>query len=224
MKKVQIGALPKIEANVEQAFAHLRVNLGICVEKKKAILITSSVSGEGKTFVSMQLWKRIAELGTQTLLIDCDLKNSPLGGEGDRPNAKDSEGMAQYLSGQAGLEDVLCETDVPNGYILPATSFTERPEALLADERFTRMIEDCKKKFELVLIDTPSIDSFPDGMNIAACCDGTVLVVRSASTSRKAIRDCVQALQYTGTPLLGIVLNCFDTNNKSNSYYYRHRN
>lgn len=224
MKKVQIGTLPKIEANVEDAFDRLRVNLGICGEKKKVVMITSSVSGEGKTFVSMQLWKKMAEVGIPTLLIDCDLKKSSLGSEGNVSKTKDHEDLVQYLSGQAELEDVLYETDVPNGYILSAASFTEQLELLYEGEGFARMIEDCKKKFELVLIDTPSIDNFPDVMNIAACCDGTVIVVRSASTARKTVCDCVQALQFTGIPLLGIILNCFNTNNKSNSYFHRCRN
>lgn len=224
MKKMQIGSIPQMDAGMAEAFNRLRVNLGFCGDKAKTIMITSSVSEEGKTFVSVQLWKQLAEVGIPTLLVDCDLKKSQFCGKCNICDIKDIDGMTQYLSGQAKLEDVLYETDVPNGYFLPVTSFTERPDILLAGERFAHMIEECKRKFELVLIDAPSVGSLPDVMNIATHCDGTVFVVRSAFASSKVVRDCVQVLQYTGTPILGIVLNGFDVNNKSNSYYYQNRN
>lgn len=149
MKKVQIGTLLKVEANVEEAFDHLRVNLGICGEKKKVVMITSSVSGEGKTFVSMRLWKKMAEVGIPTLLIDCGLKKSPLGNEGNVSNTENHEELVRYLSGQAALEDVLYETDVPNGYILSVASFTKQLELLHEGKGFARMIEDCKKSLSL---------------------------------------------------------------------------
>lgn len=187
-------------------------------------MVTSSVSGEGKTFVSVQLWKQLAESGIPTLLIDCDLQNSPLCSKYIMSDAKGLDGLTEYLSGQVELEDVLYETDVLNGYILPVTSFAERTAILFADDRFSQMVETCKKKFGCILIDTPSVERFPDVMNIATHCDGAVLVVRSASTPRKAVGDCVQIFQDTGTPLFGIVLNRFDVNNKSISYYYKHRN
>lgn len=224
MKKVQIGAMPKMETAMMEAFDRLRVNLGFCGDEMKTIMVTSSIAGEGKTFVSMHIWKRLSEVGIPTLLIDCDLQNSRLCSTYNIGDQKELDGITHYLSGQAELEDVLYETDVPNGYILPVTSFDERPEILITDKRFSQMIETCKKRFGCVLIDTPAISNLPDVMTIAAQCDGTVLVVRSTSTSRKVVQEYVQTLRYTGTPLIGIVLNCFDVNNKSNGYYYRHRN
>lgn len=224
MKKVQIGTMPKVATGVREAFNRLRVNLGFCGGLAKTVMITSSVSGEGKTFVSVQLWKQLAESGISTLLIDCDLQNSPLCNKYIMSDARDLDGITEYLSGQVELEDVLYETDVQNGYILPVTSSMERTAILFADDRFSQMVETCKKKFGCVLIDTPSIERFPDVMNIATHCDGVVLVVRSASTPCKAVGDCVQIFQDIGTPLFGIVLNRFDVNNKSISYYYKHRN
>lgn len=224
MKKVQIGAMPKMDAAMMKAFDRLRVNLGFCGDEMKTIMVTSSVTGEGKTFVSMQIWKRLAEVGIPTLLIDCDLQHSQLCGTYITGNPKELDGITHYLSGQAELEEVLYETNMPNGYILPATSLDARPEILIADKRFPQMIETCKKRFGCVLIDTPTIGNLPDVMTIAGQCDGTILVVRSASTSRKVAQECAQTLQHTGRPLIGIVLNCFDENNKSNGYYYRHRN
>lgn len=223
MNKLQINTMLKVNTDMVNALNRLRVNLGFCGDKISTIMITSSGSGEGKSFVSMRLWKQLAEVGVPALLIDCDLQNSQLCSKYTISDINGLSGITQYLSGQAELEDVLYETDIPNGYILPVTCFDERPEILLTDKRFSQMIETCKKKYGYVLIDTPAIDNLPDAMNIAAYCDGVVLVVRSGVTSRKRVRESVQALECTGTPLLGIVLNCFDENNKSSSYYYQHR-
>lgn len=218
MKKVQFDIVPQIDADTLQAFDRLRVNLGFCGDEMKAVMVTSSASKEGKSFVCIQLWKRLAEIGVPTLLIDCDLQNSKIFSKCNSGDVQELDGITQYLSEKAELEDVLYETDVPNGYILPVTSLNERAEVLLTNKRFSQMVEICKKRFGCVLIDTPSIDSLPDVMNVATHCDGMLLVVRSASTPRQKICECVQALQRTGTPLLGIVLNCFDVNNKPNSY------
>lgn len=223
MKKVQIGAMPEIAADVEDAFDRLRVNLSFCCDNIKTIMVTSSSPEEGKTFVSMELWKRMAEVGVPTLLIDCDLRNSQTVRRYSICSEEELDGVAQYLSGQVGLEDVLYETNVRNGYLLPVSSLAEKSEILLADGRFSQMIQTSKNEFGCVIIDTPSIASASDAISIAPYCDGIVLTVRSAFTSREKVCDCVQALQCTGTPLLGIVLNNFDTNNKSNAFYYRHR-
>lgn len=224
MKKLQIGAMPKASIELAEAFNRMRVNLGFCGDKAKIVMITSGVSGEGKTFVSMQLWKQLAEVGIPTALIDCDLQNSKICSTYNIDKTKELNGITQYLSGQVALEEVLYETNVPNGYIIPVTSCVERPEVLLAGERFPKVIEECKKRFGCVLIDTSSIKNLPDVMNIATFCDGTVLVVRSAAISRKMASNCVQALQCTGKPVLGIVLNRFDASNKTCGYYYRYRN
>ena len=224
MKKLQIGNMLEINADMVDAFNHLRANLGLCGDKIETIMITSSVPREGKTFVSMRLWKQLADVGIPTLLIECDLQRPQLCRQYTIRDTKELDGMVQYLSGQAELEDVLYETDVSNGYILPVTASNEKPELLLTNKRFSQMLEICKKKFGCVLIDTPTINNLPDAMNVAAHCDGIVLVVRSAATSRKTVRKCIQALKCTRTPLLGIVLNCFDVNDKSRIYYYQHRN
>ena len=62
--------------DVTEALNQLRINLGFCGDQIKTIMVTSSVPNEGKSFVTMQLWKMIAEVGTPAILIDCDLRNS----------------------------------------------------------------------------------------------------------------------------------------------------
>lgn len=210
MKELQIRNMPEIPLTMAEAFDRLRVNLGFSGGKPKVIMVTSSVPGEGKSFVARQLWKQIAGVGESVLLIDCNLHGE-----------ETSMGLAQYLAGQAELEDVLYQTNLPNGYLLPAGASAENPAALLAGERFRQMLEHCREKFDCVLIDTQSVSGFADVLNIATHCDGTVLVVRSASTSHKAVDHAVQLLKRTGTPLLGIVLNRADMKSRVTRHCYR---
>lgn len=222
MKELHIRNLPELPFDMTEAFNQLRVNLGFCGDKVKTVMITSSVPNEGKSFVAVQLWKQIAELGTPTLLIDCDLRNSELRSKYGISSTEKLLGGAHYLAGRAELDDVLYQTNIPNAYILPVASSIANPTILLESERFSQMLETCKKMFGYILLDTPPLGSVADALNIATHCDGTVLVVRSGSTPRKMVDNSVQLLKRTETPLLGVVLNRADMNSKSNVYYHRY--
>lgn len=222
MKELHICNMPELPFELSEALNQLRVNLGFCGDQVKTVMVTSSVPGEGKSFVTMQLWKQIAQVGTPTLLIDCDLRNSELRSKYGISCNEKLLGNAHYLAGRAELEEVLYRTNIPNGYILPVASSVANPTILLEGERFARMIETCEKMFGSILIDTPPVGSVADALNIATHCDGTVLVVRSGFTPRKMVDNSVQLLKRTETPLLGIVLNRADMNSKSNLYYHRY--
>ena len=94
------------------------------------------------------------------------------------------------------------------------------PSLLLESERFSAMIDQCAELFDCILIDTPPLESVADALQIAPHTDGIVLVVRSGVTSRKLVENAVGQIKRTGVPLLGMVLNRVEADNK-NSYYYR---
>ena len=78
MNKLQIGKMPQLPFEVSEAINQLRINLSFCGSDVKTIMITSSTPNEGKSFVTMQLWRMIAELGTPAVLIDCDFRKSEM--------------------------------------------------------------------------------------------------------------------------------------------------
>ena len=130
------------------------------------------------------------------------------------------KGAPHYLAGQESLDDVIYETNIENGYIIPVAKTIVNPAILLESPKFAEMIAECRKRFDMILIDTPPLGSVADALNIATHCDGTVLVTMCSQTPRKMVADSVQQLKRTGTPLLGIVLNGAQTTG-SNSYYYK---
>lgn len=223
MKQLELKNLPELSFDVQEALNQFRINLGFCGDNIKKIMVTSSVPNEGKSFISTQLWKMLADLGVNTLLIDCDLRNSEMRSKLGISYADGSAiGCIHYLAGKARLDDVIYKTNVKNGYIIPAAGSVVNPTMLLEHEAFDLMLQRATEVFDMVIIDTPPLASVADGLNIATKVDGSVLVVRSNSTPRRLINNSVQLLERTGTPLLGMVLNRIDTHSGGNGYYSRY--
>lgn len=224
MKELEIKKLPKLPFDVTEALNQLRINLGFCGDQIKTIMVTSSVPDEGKSFITLQLWKMMAEVGMPVLLIDCDFRNSEMRQKYGIRSMRNEKliGAAYYLAGKAEIEDVIYKTNVPNGYMIPVTSSIANPTILLESPNFAKMLEYCKQQYAYILVDTPPLGSVADALNITRYCDGSVLVIRSGSTPRKVAQDSVQMLKRAESPLLGVVLNRADVNNKSNAYYHRY--
>lgn len=222
MKKLELRKLPQLPFEVSEAVNQLRVNLSFCGSDIKVIMVTSGASNEGKSFVTVQLWRMIAELGTPAVLIDCDFRKSEMRSKYGMSTSGQLIGGVHYLAGKAELDDVIYETNVPNGYIIPVAKTVTNPAILLESERFAKLIAQCREQFGVVLIDTPPLGNVADALNIATYCDGTVLVLRGSETPRKLAMDAVRQLKRTGVPLLGVVLNRAQVDSKSNLYYKRY--
>ena len=217
MRELEINKMPELPFNVTEALNQLRINLSFCGDQIKTVMMTSSVPDEGKSFLAVQLWKMMAEVGNPVLLIDCDFRNS------ERRRKYGIRSVEQEkLLGKAEIQDVVYKTNVPNGFMIPVASTIVNPTILLESPNFQKMLEYCSGLFPFILIDTPPLGSVADALNIARHCDGSVLVVRSGSTPRKMVENSVQLLRRTESPLLGIVLNRADTGSKSNAYYHRY--
>lgn len=207
---------------VEEAMNRLRINIKFCGKNTKKILLTSSVPNEGKSTISVYLWKMMAEAGFKSVLVDCDLRKSEIRTRFQMTGQTDQEikGLDYYLSGLAEYEDVVCDTNVPNGHIVPCTNLLENPSALLEDDRFRELLDRLAEEYRYVIIDTPPLDSVADGALIASMCDGAVLVVRSGSTSKSLIRRSFQQLEQVNCKLLGTILNRVEASGRAYKKYY----
>lgn len=224
MRELEINKMPELPFNVSEALNQLRINLSFCGDQFKTVMVTSSVPDEGKSFIAVQLWKKMAEVGAPTLLIDCDFRNSEMRRKYGVRSVDQEKlmGAVHYLAGKTDAPNIIYKTNIPNGYMIPVASTIVNPTILLESPNFSKMLEYCRQHFPYILIDTPPLGSVADGLTIARACDGTVLVVRSGSTPRKLVENSVQLLKRTEVPLLGIVLSRADVNNKSNAYYHRY--
>ena len=195
--------LPDLPYAVEEALNRLRVNIKFCGKNTKKILIASSVENEGKTFVAIHLWHMLAEAGFPTVLVDTDLRKSVLKSRFQFQSDDEIKGLDYYLSGWAEYSDVVYKTNIKNGDIVPCTNLLENPSSLLEDARFGELFDKLTEDYRYVIIDSAPLVNVADGALIASMCDGAVLVVRSAETSRNLVKQSVTQLQRSGCKLLG---------------------
>lgn len=219
MKQIDmnIRALPYA---VEEAMNRLRVNIKFCGKNTKKILVISSVPNEGKSTVSVHLWKMLAEAGFPTVLVDLDLRKSVLKDRLEFKSDGEIQGLDYYLSGLSEYQNVVYETNISNGYIVPVSNLLENRSALLEDPRMGELLDRLAEDYRYVIIDSPPLDSVADGALIASLCDGAILVVRSGMTSRRLVKQSVQQLERVRCRLLGMVLNRVETKSRAYQKYY----
>lgn len=217
MKKLNL-TIEDMPYAAEEALNRLRVNIKFCGKNTKKILITSSVPNEGKSTVSVHLWKLLAEAGFPTVLVDVDLRKSEHNTILKMQGVE--EGINHYLSGMAEYEDVVYETNIPNGHWVPIAELLENTSALLEDPRLEELLNRLSEDYRYVIIDTPPLDNISDGALIASMSDGAVLVVRCAETPKNIVKQSLQQIDRVGCPLLGVVLNRAEVKGGAFQKYY----
>ena len=221
MKTILLNHLEKLPYGAEEAMNRLRVNVGFCGDRFKKIIITSSTPNEGKSFVSSNLWRMLAEAGSKVVLVDADMRKSVMRSRYQLASGDGAlAGLVHYLAGQVELDGALCKTNIDNAYLLPTVNTVSNPAILLQTERFTDLLNTLAKEFDYVLVDTPPLGSVADGDLIASRCDGGLLVVRSGVTPRALVASSLKQLERAGCELMGVVLNRVEA--KGNPYYYKY--
>lgn len=219
MEKINLD-LPELPYAVEEALNRLRINIKFCGKNTKIILVVSSTPNEGKSFVSVQLWRMLAEAGFRTVLVDTDLRKSVLKSRHNFADNENLRGLDYYLSGQAEYEDVVYETNVENGDMVPCTNLLENPSSLLEDARFRELFGKLSEKYRYVIVDSAPLIDVADGALIASMCDGAILVVNSGETSRGLIKQSLNQLERADCRLLGMVLNKTEVASRAYYKYY----
>ena len=223
MKKITLTDKRKSNYYYNEAIKTLRTNIQLSGQSIKTILVTSCYPNEGKSDVAFQLAVEIGKMGKRVLIIDADIRKSSYI---KRYQIKQkTNGLSQYLSGQVALEEVIYSTNYRNLEIIFSGPYAPNPSELLEQGRFSRLIEETRKAYDYVLIDTPPIINMSDAAIVAKQCDGAILVIESEAVSRRDAMKAKDQLMKSGCKLLGAVLNKVDMKkekyySKYNSYYY----
>lgn len=221
LHKIVMDDLPELPYAVEEAINRLRVNISFLGSDIKTIMVTSTMPNEGKSFVSLHLWRQLAQAGIPTLFVDIDLRKSVLVEKYSmhREDDQTMHGTSYYLANKIPLSEVVFQSEIPNGYILPNVDNVINPSMLLESNRFKMMFEQMKAAFRYVIIDVPPLNLVSDGEKIGSLCDGSILVVRGGETPKAMVKNSTNQIERAGCPLLGIVLN--RVKGSGSGYYYK---
>jgi tyrosine-protein kinase Etk/Wzc len=194
------------KSQISEAFRNMRSNLSYLSgkENKKIIMVTSTVSGEGKTFVSMNLSSVMAIGGYKTLLIGVDLRKPKIFQDFKLDN---SFGLTNYLIGKATKETIVQKTELANLDIITAGPTPPNPSELIMSSAFYQLIEDYKNEYDYIVLDTPPIGLVADGLDIMKHSD-IVLYVTRQNISQKNYLNLINEL-YTSEKdkSIGLIFN-----------------
>ena len=170
----------------------------------RSVVITSAVTGEGKTVAAVNLAVAMAELpGNQILLVAGNLHSPAV----DRYlGFEPHQGFADILRGRCALDAAIRPTCVPNLSAMGAGTLPENPSKLLGSERTRTVLNTLKQRFSYVLVDTPEALSISDASLLGAMADGIILVVKMGDTPKNLVEQASNQLETLGGNVLGTCL------------------
>ncbi|MBQ0959929.1 polysaccharide biosynthesis tyrosine autokinase [Ideonella sp. 4Y11] len=187
-------------------------------QPQKSLLVTSTIPGEGKTTVSINLALAHAQT-RRTLLIDADMRRPQVARRlGLAPGLK---GLANLVAGDATLDECLHTVADSTLLVMPVGDLPPNPLELLLSERFKAILAQLTGQFEIVVIDSPPVDLVSEALVLAPLATSTILVAKAMSTPTPMVRKSITRLQRAGAKMLGVVLNQLDMNKagRYHSYY-----
>lgn len=205
-----------------EAFRKVRTNLQfLSVDSPpRLIVVTSASPSEGKSTTSINLALAIAEAGQNVILVDGDFRRPRLSNYLDLIGGV---GFSSVLSGGASLDDVIQSTKFPRLNVLAAGPIPPNPSELLGSLAAKNTLDELRKRFDYVILDSSPLLAVTDGTILAAESDGTLIVARAGKTKREHLIHAVGALHDVGATVLGAVLTMMPTRGSgsySYSYYY----
>ncbi len=153
-------------------------------EESKIIAITSTVSGEGKTFISANIASVIAMVGKKVLLVGLDLRRPKLHKILDTDNDK---GLTSYLIGESEYKDIVLKTNISNLFFVPSGHIPPNPAELIESDRMSKFFEMAKQEYDYIIVDTPPIAIVTDTFLLALYVDINLFVVRQRYSSKNTL-------------------------------------
>jgi capsular exopolysaccharide synthesis family protein len=209
------AAMKPLSAFAEQVRS-LRAGLWLGVERPRAVAITAARPAEGKTTVAVALGRSAALSGERVILLDCDLRHPSLarlfGAEG-------RAGLAEYLRGEARLEEVIRKDPLTSMAYVGAGNGGPDGFSLFLSEAMARAVQTLCEDYDLVLLDTPPALAMSDTRVIAQIADATLLCVRWRATPRDVAAAAIELLEEAQAAVVGIALTRVDPRTHARSGY-----
>ena len=225
MIQINLEKLEELEYARNEAFKSLRTNLSFCGADIKRVLLTSCTPNEGKSTTSFYLAKALADDGKKVIFIDADLRKSVLIGRlgAKAGTGKTIKGLSHYLAGQSLLEDIICETNIPNLHMIFSGPVTPNPTELLGNQYMEKAMNELAEQVDYVIVDAPPLGSVIDALILTKVCDGSIMVIENNQISYRLAQNVKKQLVQGGCRVLGAILNKVDaTKGYYNGYYKKY--
>jgi capsular exopolysaccharide synthesis family protein len=222
MHKSNLAVFEKPKSALAESFRAVRSSLQFLYKQQQAgtktLMLTSSVSGEGKTFCSMNIATVFALSEKKTVIVGLDLRKPKIF---DDFNIENTTGVVNYLIGQKTLDEITHHTHIPYLDVIPSGPIPPNPSELIMGESMKKMIEELKLKYNYIILDTPPVGLVSDALELTAFCDATLYVVRQ-NVTRKEMLSLVNNKHKRGElHNISIVFNGFEHKAKyGNAYGY----
>jgi capsular exopolysaccharide synthesis family protein len=207
-----------------ESYRHLRTSvlLSTAGRAPRSLLVTSSLPGEGKTTTAVNTAYSLAQTGANVVIVDADMRRPRLE---SIFGMRGQLGLSSILSSDVTEEEMLAmiSNDKTTGlYVLTAGPIPPNPAELLSSDQMRSLVNTLQRTFAHVVIDSPPITSFTDGVLMSTMVDGVLLVVHGGKTSRHVVRRSRQSLKDVGAKIFGVVLNNTTLPTHDYAYYQQY--
>lgn len=209
---------PRMQSVIGEQIRSLRTNLQFLrsdPHKSQVLLFTSSISGEGKSFISLNLGASLALVDRPTVILEMDMRKPKLH---QSLHIENRAGLSNYLIGEASIDDLLRPIlGYENYFIITAGPLPPNPAELLSSPRLGQLFDELKARFDYVLVDSPPVGLVTDSQLIAPFADATMFLVRHDHTPKNHLRMVDTLFREQRFQKLSIILNGVG---EGESYYY----
>lgn len=214
----QVLALSHPKSIFAESVRSVRTNLSFLASDKasKVICITSEIAGEGKSFVAINLSSTLGLIDKKVILIAADLRRSKLH---KTFGAKNDVGLSSYLSRQCEMEAIILRTPQQNLDVIVSGPVPPNPSELLHSARMTELIENLKKIYDVIMIDTAPIGLVSDAIPLIRACDVNLFVIRAGKSKYYAATVPQRIAQEYQLDNTLIILNAYKQNLLHSRYY-----
>lgn len=206
------------KGSTAEAIRTLRTNLQFSlIDNSKVIMVTSSIPGEGKSFVSANLAAAFSMVDKKVLLIDCDLRK---GRQAKLFGIKGEKGLSILL-----LEDVknykkyIYKTNIENLFVLPNGIVPPNPSELLGSEKMKTLMDELKNDYDIIILDSPPVSAVADALVLTNITDKIIIVCAYNKTPIDLLSDTKKSLESVHDKIAGVVINKLKRE-KGSKYYY----
>ena len=191
---------------IAEQFRQIRTSLSYMGidETHKKIMITSSISGEGKSFIAINLAMSLSLMDKKVVLLELDLRKPKVS---EQFNVPRHMGLSTYLIGKAVIEEILKPTATKNIFLIPSGPIPPNPSELISNGRLPELLEYLKTHFDYILIDTAPVNPVTDAFIISPMCDVTLYVVRDSYTPKVFLKKLAEKLRRKSLKNPAIIFN-----------------